>query len=221
MGPSSRVLPEGTLRAGNARPHSTTGSQIFKSDLLFMSDLRKPGKKLNRADLADFFGVTLPTIEAWVRKGCPFIEKGGKGKGWVFSSSAVIHWRITTSVEEALSGYQDESGNITKDEADRRRAIANAITAEVAADDALKVVVHRHESEADVAAFCQAVKTGLSNAGSKIASRAAKMNNPAEIQDLCQSEINRAFSSAQAELIERWSGERHGDDDIGEDQPSP
>ena len=36
------------------------------------------GKQVTRQALADVFGVSLPTIDAWVRKGCPFVEKGGQ-----------------------------------------------------------------------------------------------------------------------------------------------
>ncbi len=178
-----------------------------------MSETGNGGRIVNRAGLAALCAVSLPTIDAWVRKDCPVLERGSAGREWQFDSAAVIEWRISTAVENAVAGYQNQSGNTSKEEADRRRAVANAISAEVAADEALHSVIYRHEAEADMAAFCQVLKTGLGNASSKIAARAAAMINAAEIEDLCHAEINRSFRAAQAELAARWSDERGADAD--------
>jgi|GEM_PF-1918264 len=47
----------------------------------------------NRTQLAETFGVSLPTIDAWIRKGCPYVEKGGNGKAWQFRLQDVARWR--------------------------------------------------------------------------------------------------------------------------------
>ncbi len=173
-----------------------------------MSDGKTTGRIVNRSDLATLCNVSLPTVDAWVRKDCPAVERGSKGREWRFDLAAVIEWRIARAVEDAVSGLMDEAGKVSKDEADRRRAVANAITAEVEADEALKSVVSRFDAESVMADFCQALRSGLSNAGSKIAGRTATVTNPNEIRDLCESEINRAFQAAEKDLNERWAGER-------------
>lgn len=182
-----------------------------------MSDQESGGRLVNRAQLATLCDVSLPTVDTWVRKGCPIVERGSKGSPWQFDSAAVIDWRIAQAVEAATSGLLDKDGRTTKDEADRRRAVANAITAEVEADEALKSVVSRFDAESAMADFCQALRSGLSNAGSKIAGRTATMTSPAEIRELCETEINRAFEAAETDLSERWSNDRAiSDDDLGE-----
>lgn len=179
------------------------------------------GRSVNRADLAGVCGVSLPTVDAWVGKGCPFLERGGRGREWAFDTAAVIEWRISRAVSDAVSAYQDDSGLISKDEADRRRAVAKAITAEIEADEALRVVVARSDAEAAMAAFSQVLKTGLGNAASKIAARATTMSSAPEIEALTQAELNRAFETARSELAARWSGDRDGTDDDGElDEPA-
>jgi terminase small subunit / prophage DNA-packing protein len=110
---------------------------------LFRPESGRTGRTVNRADLASTFGVSLPTVDAWVRRGAPFVERGSKGREWKFDTAAVIDWRLASAIEDALAGYQDESDAISKDEADRRRAVANAIMAEVEADEALDIVVRR------------------------------------------------------------------------------
>lgn len=53
---------------------------------------------VNRAELADLFGVSLPTIDSWVRKGCPVVERGGRGREWQFHVSEIFNWRILHEV---------------------------------------------------------------------------------------------------------------------------
>ena len=179
-----------------------------------MSDETAGGRIVNRAGLAQLCGVTLPTVDAWVRKDCPVVERGGTGKEWKFDSAAVIEWRIAKAVENAVAGLGGDKGAaVSKDQADTRRAIAMAIKAEVEADEALKAVVYRHEVESDIASFCQTLRIGLGNASAKIAGRATSMTNAAEIEDLCHAELNRSFDGAKTELAERWSSERSRDGD--------
>lgn len=66
------------------------------------------GKQVTRQALADVFGVSLPTIDAWVRKGCPFVEKGGRGQEWQFNTAHVSKWLRDRDVEEATGGIPDD-----------------------------------------------------------------------------------------------------------------
>jgi hypothetical protein len=106
-------------------------------------------------------------------------------------------------VETATSELVDEDGKTSKEEADRRRAVANAITAEVEVDEALKSVVSRFDAESAIADFCQALR-----AGAKIAGRAATMTKPGEIRDLCEAECNAHRTQSDGS---RHRGRRPGD----------
>ena len=183
-----------------------------------MSDSGKSGRIVNRADLASLCGVSLPTIDAWVRKGCPIGKAGSKGRAAEFDSAAVIRWIRDSAIADAVGGVEDDDGKVSREEADRRRAVANAISAEVAADEDLKSVMSRFDGETILSDFCQALRSALSNTGAKIANRTAAMTRPAEIRDFCQGEINKAFGAAEADLRERWAGELDEDEgDSGED----
>ncbi len=50
-------------------------------------------RKANKAALAAFFGVSLPAIDSWVRRGCPVLQEGSSGTPWVFDLLAVADWR--------------------------------------------------------------------------------------------------------------------------------
>lgn len=177
------------------------------------------GRLVNRADLAGIFGVSVNTVTSWIEKGCPYVERGSNGVEWQFDTAAVIDWKIQRAVENvAMSAGDDgtrDSSKARREDADCRRAVANAIVAEISADEALKAVVSRHDAVADMATFCQVLRTGLSNMASKVAGRAATMTNASEIEAMAKAEMNRAFTAAREEIARRWFAGRDPDDDAG------
>jgi phage terminase Nu1 subunit (DNA packaging protein) len=51
-------------------------------------------RRANKADVSAFFGVSLPTVNEWVKKGCPVIQKGiGAGIPWIFDLLEVMLWK--------------------------------------------------------------------------------------------------------------------------------
>lgn len=74
--------------------------------------------ELNRSQTAEAFNVTTPTIDAWVRRGCPHRREG---REYCFTLHLVIEWRISeltkkASVEKTPSGL-DALGRKTMAEA--------------------------------------------------------------------------------------------------------
>lgn len=67
--------------------------------------------RVNRSDLASVFGIAPTTVDAWIKAGCPYLERPtGRGKGWAFDTAAVARWREQRAAEEA-------SGREVQDEA--------------------------------------------------------------------------------------------------------
>lgn len=66
------------------------------------------GQEVTRQGLADIFGVSLPTIDNWVRRGCSYIQKGGRGQEWKFNTAIVSNWLRDRDVEDATSGIPDD-----------------------------------------------------------------------------------------------------------------
>lgn len=48
----------------------------------------------SKAACAEFFDVSLPTVEAWIRKGMPVVQRGAKGVAWVIDLCAAAEWRF-------------------------------------------------------------------------------------------------------------------------------
>lgn len=61
---------------------------MLKVKPLSVADLRKATK----AQTAEFFGVSLTALEAWIRKGAPVVQRGSRGVGWVLDLHEVARW---------------------------------------------------------------------------------------------------------------------------------
>ena len=143
----------------------------------------------NRAELAALLGRSLPTVDSWVRQGCPVVERGGRGRQWRFNVSDVMQWRIKRAVADAVAKFDTPTGQITKDEADRRRAVAQAITAEVEADETLRSVVAVADAADQVAKEYAAVRAALLGLGARVSEAAAAATSAPAIQELVDAEI--------------------------------
>jgi terminase small subunit / prophage DNA-packing protein len=95
--------------------------------------------RVNRRQLADILGISLPTVTAWTNEGMPFTREGSKSAEWEFETRECIEWfganklklrpRQPTRGKNPFDG--DDSSPETIDEAERRKMIANADKAEV------------------------------------------------------------------------------------------
>lgn len=85
------------------------------------------GRKVNRSELAEIFGLSLPTVDAMVRQGCPVVKRGRRGTEYGFNTAEVYEWRIQRILDDA-------SGDLNRaslEEAQRRKMQANAELAEL------------------------------------------------------------------------------------------
>lgn len=71
------------------------------------------GVKLNRSGLAEHMGVSLPTIDRWVKDGMPVVQRGARGIEWVFDLADVISWYARRQAE-AAGGAVDDLKEIEK-----------------------------------------------------------------------------------------------------------
>ena len=72
--------------------------------MALMLESRRVERRVNKAELATWFEVSLPTIEAWIRKGMPIAQRGSRGVPWVIDLLEVAEWRF--------SGRADNDGEI-------------------------------------------------------------------------------------------------------------
>ncbi|MCF6777640.1 terminase small subunit [Thiotrichales bacterium 19X7-9] len=61
------------------------------------------GKVVTRQQASDIFGIYVTTIDDWVRRGCPYLEKGGRGRAWSFNTANLFKWRLQEETDNSKS----------------------------------------------------------------------------------------------------------------------
>lgn len=56
-------------------------------------------RRANKAQAAEFFDISLPTLESWMRKGAPVIQRGSRGISWILDLNAVARWHYEGRAE--------------------------------------------------------------------------------------------------------------------------
>lgn len=146
--------------------------------------------KLNRKQVAECFGCSLPTVDTWRDEGCPVLGGGGKGVAVDFDSAAVHAWLVKKAKSNRRTrgnrfGEGDDGpaeGEITIEEAKRRHEVAKAKTAELELAEAMGLL-------APVEVFAKVVADQVANARARLLAIPSKLRPVAEI---CSKDAERA-----------------------------
>jgi phage terminase Nu1 subunit (DNA packaging protein) len=61
-----------------------------------ITNLHPPAfRLLNKLQVSEFFNVSIKTVDLWVRRGCPYIQRGDLRTPWIFDLLQVLEWRFT------------------------------------------------------------------------------------------------------------------------------
>lgn len=142
------------------------------------------GRIVKKSDIADIFGCSLPTVDAWVRDGCPVKTTGGKGVAYQLDTYEVHRWllgrekrpgRPGKPVEPAKS-IDPETGEerISIEEANRRKAVADAKKSELD-------LAQRMERVAPVDMIAKVVSDEIANARTRLLGIPTKLRPTAQI----------------------------------------
>jgi phage terminase Nu1 subunit (DNA packaging protein) len=133
--------------------------------------------RVNRTELAEILGISMPTVTSWMGDGLPYIEGGGKGKPFVFETSDVLPWWAENKFRRArpanpqANPFDDGDQPESYDEAERRKMVANADKAELELAKASGRVVEIDDVAAAVAEMHVKVRTRLLAIGNKTRTR--------------------------------------------------
>jgi phage terminase Nu1 subunit (DNA packaging protein) len=149
------------------------------------------GKEVNREELADVFGVSLNTISAWTRRGCPYEQKGRQGKPWRFNTRDVSEWlREQVRLEAAGSAPADEA------ELRRRKLAAETARAELDLATARQQVAPIEEFERARAMENAAVRANVMNVPGRVVSQLIGETDEARFKDVLRAELIQALEAA-------------------------
>ncbi|WP_315764498.1 terminase small subunit [Bradyrhizobium sp. SZCCHNR2009] len=93
------------------------------------------GKIVNRQELADTLGYSLPTISSWTEEGMPVKSQGSRGRQFEYDTADVVKWLLARARGEAkaktAASLNDQGEDITMDKARLRNEIAKAKLSEL------------------------------------------------------------------------------------------
>jgi phage terminase Nu1 subunit (DNA packaging protein) len=116
------------------------------------------GRDVNRSDLAEINGVSMPTIDDWVRRGCPVVQRGGRGRAWQFNTADVRNWR-----EDDIRSETSHTSNANKEELLLRKLAAETEQAELDLAKAKDEVVPVEQLERALVKAFGEVRAGMRN----------------------------------------------------------
>ena len=154
------------------------------------------GQDVNKTELCAIMGVTPPTVDGWVRNGCPIKQHGARGVAATFNTAAVMKWLQLRAREEA-------SGETVADERElkRRKLSAETEKAELELAVARGEVAPVREFERAQAMLLAAIRTNMRNVPRRAVLQLLGCTDETEFTEKLMAEIDLALvTSAEAEL---------------------
>lgn len=146
--------------------------------------------QVNRAELAEILGVSLPTITSKVSKGMPFEQRGGRGKEWTFDTAAVFQWEK----EQAILSATGDLSSVTDDELKRRKLAAETTLVELEAAKKRGEFIPREEIEKLLSELVIATRTRLLLVPRRCAVHLIGLSDETEIRGIIEAEQLEALT---------------------------
>lgn len=151
------------------------------------------GREVTRSELAEFAGVSVNTVDAWVRRGCPQVAAGARGRASAFNTAAVVEWLQARARRDATAS----SETISLDEARQRKTAAEAELAELELGHARGELVQIDTVAELLEATLSTVRLRLLGVPAKVAARLAPIRTPAKCRRILEDE----FADVLSELV--------------------
>lgn len=153
-----------------------------------MSNRKGKGQTVSRTELAEFFGVSGPTVDHWVRTGCPYISKGGKGVAWQFNTADVIAWRI-----ERDNGDDSNENQINENQLRKREQLAKTLQVELKLEMARGSVAPIDQMQKALAKAFANVRANMRNIPSRAVTMLVGETDEARFKSVLMREIDEAL----------------------------
>lgn len=168
------------------------------------------GNEVNRTGLAEFFGVSMPTVDSWVRDGCPVVQRGARGVQWVFNTADVAKWRMERAVKDATGDQQQDEKEI-----DRRTKRARMLQAELELANAAGAVAPIAEFKRVQAARAAMVRQNVMNVCARAVLRLLGETDESAFKRVLREELTLALNTAYETPVE-LPQEDDGEDTAGD-----
>jgi len=148
------------------------------------------GKNVTRQEVADLFGVSHTTVDAWLKRGLPVVQRGSKGKRWVINTAEVSAW-LEQRAKESSSG----GDNSDERELKRRKLAAETAKVELELANVRGEVVPLRQLERALSNTFAEVKTNLRSVPSRVATAIIGEESETRIKAVILKEIDQALEA--------------------------
>lgn len=138
----------------------------------------------SRVGLAGKLRVSLPTVDSWLRAGCPYKKKGGRGREWELDLADVVDWREERA-RQIAAGEKDD-----KDEIIRKTLAVELETKSFDLAEKKKLVAPIEEMSRVMAHVFAGVRTGIRNLPTRCVSQLVGETDPKKIKEILMGEID-------------------------------
>ena len=142
-------------------------------------------------------GVSLPTVDRWIRDGCPTKQRGTKGVPWIFILSDVVAWWGERQRESAAG-----SAPTDVEDARRRKLSAEAAMAELELAKARGDVAPVREFEMAQSKMMAVIRTNILNVPSRAVFQLLGETDEKIFKTKLRSELTLALEQAVSEDLD-------------------
>lgn len=164
-------------------------------------------RTLNRAEMAELASISLPTLDKWVKAGCPILQRGSKGVESKFNPVDVFKWRATQdrraghpSGEIAPPGEGEQGLDDTVIR--RRTAIAGMLQAELELEKARGNVAPIDEFEKVQARIMATIKAKIMNVPQRVVLSLLGETDETTFKRVLKAELSEALEQAATSDID-------------------
>ena len=152
----------------------------------------------NQTQISEFFGVQRSTVRDWMRKGCPVVQKGGRGKDTILDSVKVREWLEERAVKNAVGDVSE----VDEKELKKRKLAAETVSAEVAAEIAKGSVVFIEDVKKIFSEDVLNVKAVLKQLPQRVAPQIVGETSERKIKKVINQELDTALSELSNGFID-------------------
>ena len=129
-------------------------------------------------------------MDAWLRRGCPYVQKGSKGVEWVFNTATVARWTRDQAAADAEGNGKSDADGLAL-----RRMEAETRLVELKLSTAMAEVVPMEQVQRSLALAFATVRSNLRNIPTAVASEIVNVTDESEIKAVLLREIDNALES--------------------------
>lgn len=147
--------------------------------------------RFNRAETAAHMGVSVTTLDRYVREGCPVVQRGSRGVEWAFDLPDVVRWYGNKRAAETASDAPTDIEAV-----ELRTAQAEMSIKELALAKARGEVASIREFELVQSKAMASIQARVMNVPQRVVMQLLGETDETKFKDVLANELREALESA-------------------------